>query len=130
MVDVPGWNRPLHCVCVHLSLHERGRRKQLDAIAERLEEIAARDMPVIVAGDFNDWRQRATSILEDSLGMSEVSVARGGRAARTFPSFLPLLRLDRIYMRGFEVLASQVHRGVPWSMLSDHLALSADLRRE
>lgn len=128
VVTVPGWRRNLHCLCVHLSLHERGRRKQLDAIAGRLSELAARGLPVIVAGDFNDWRQRATSILEGSLGMTEVSLVRGARAARTFPSFLPLLRLDRIYIRGFEVIHSQVHRGAPWSLLSDHLALSADLR--
>jgi len=42
---------------------------------------------------------------------------------------LPLLRLDRIYVRGFNVLASQVHRGAPWSLLSDHLAVSAELTR-
>ena len=128
-VAVPGWPHNLHCLCVHLSLHERGRRKQLDAIAGRLEQIVARGAPVIVAGDFNDWRQRATAILERGLGMTEVSTARGGRAARTFPSFLPLLRLDRIYIRGFEVVAAQVHRGAPWSLLSDHLALGADLKR-
>ena len=129
VVSVPGWRKNLHCVCVHLSLHERGRRKQLDAIAGRLEEIAARDMPIIVAGDFNDWRQRASSILEERLGMTEASVSHRGRAARTFPSVLPLLKLDRIYVRGFDVLGSKVHRGAPWSLLSDHLALSADLRR-
>jgi endonuclease/exonuclease/phosphatase family metal-dependent hydrolase len=128
-VAVPGWPHSLHCLCVHLSLHERGRRKQLDAIAGRLEQIVARGAPVIVAGDFNDWRQRATAILERGLGMTEVSTVRGGRAARTFPSFLPLLRLDRIYVRGFEVVAAQVHRGAPWSLLSDHLALGADLKR-
>ena len=128
-VAVPGWSQNLHCLCVHLSLHERGRRRQLDAIAGRLEQIVARGAPVIVAGDFNDWRQRATAILERGLGMTEVSTARGGRAARTFPSFLPLFRLDRIYVCGFEVVAAQVHRGVPWSLLSDHLALGADLKR-
>jgi endonuclease/exonuclease/phosphatase family metal-dependent hydrolase len=42
---------------------------------------------------------------------------------------LPLLRLDRIYVRGFKVAASQVHRGKPWSLLSDHLAVSAELER-
>ncbi len=61
--------------------------------------------------------------------MSEVSLARHGRAARTYPSLLPLLRLDRIYVRGFKITASQVHRGKPWSRLSDHLAVSADLER-
>jgi endonuclease/exonuclease/phosphatase family metal-dependent hydrolase len=129
VVRVPGWKRNLHCVCVHLSLHERGRRRQLDAIAARLEQFSGTRMPMIVAGDFNDWRGRATRLLEKSLGMTDVSVAAGGRQHRTFPSLLPILRLDRIYVRGFEVLRSEVHRGAPWSLLSDHLALSAELER-
>jgi endonuclease/exonuclease/phosphatase family metal-dependent hydrolase len=127
VVAVKGWRRNLHCVCVHLSLHERGRRRQLDAIAERLNDLASRNLPIIVAGDFNDWRHRASAVLEERLGMNEVSIARHGRAARTFPSLFPMLRLDRIYVRGFEVVSSQVHRGAPWSMLSDHLAVSAEL---
>jgi endonuclease/exonuclease/phosphatase family metal-dependent hydrolase len=49
VLSVPGWRRNLHCVCVHLSLHERGRRRQLDAIAARLEELAARGAPIVVA---------------------------------------------------------------------------------
>jgi endonuclease/exonuclease/phosphatase family metal-dependent hydrolase len=129
VVAVPGWPRNLHCVCVHLSLHERGRRRQLQAIGERLEELASRGLPIIVAGDFNDWRKRADAILHDRLGMSEVSTMRHGRAARTYPSLLPLLSLDRIYVRGFNVIATQVHRGAPWSLLSDHLAVSAELTR-
>jgi len=129
VLAVPGWRRNLHCVCVHLSLHERGRSRQLEAISGRLEELASRDLPIIVAGDFNDWRHRASSILERRLGMTEVSLARFGRAARTFPAMMPVLRLDRIYVRGFKVVASQVHRGKPWSMLSDHLAVSAELER-
>lgn len=129
VVTVPGWRRNLHCVCVHLSLHERGRRRQLDAIAERLETLARADSPMIVAGDFNDWRQRATRILENRLGMTEVSVAARGRHQRTFPSVLPLLGLDRIYVRGFDVVGAQVHRGRPWSLLSDHLAVSAEIAR-
>ncbi|MGH8705010.1 MAG: endonuclease/exonuclease/phosphatase family protein [Burkholderiales bacterium] len=129
VVTIPGWRRNLHCVCVHLSLHERGRRRQLDAIAARLEELASKDLPIIVAGDFNDWRRRATHILEGSLGMTEVSVAARGRHARTYPSVLPVLQLDRIYVRGFEVVGSRVHRGAPWALLSDHLAVSAELKR-
>jgi endonuclease/exonuclease/phosphatase family metal-dependent hydrolase len=129
VVAVPGWRRNLHCVCVHLSLHERGRNRQLEAISGRLEELASRELPMIVAGDFNDWRHRATAILERRLGMTEASVARHGRAARTFPSMLPLLQLDRIYVRGFKVAGATVHRGKPWSRLSDHLAISADLQR-
>ena len=71
----------------------------------------------------------AGGILERRLGMTEVSVAHHGRALATYPSVLPFLRLDRIYVRGFRVAASKVHRGKPWSMLSDHLAVSADIER-
>lgn len=130
VVRIPGWRRNLHCLCVHLSLHERGRRRQLDAIGARLEELVARDAPVIVAGDFNDWRQRASRILEQTLGMREVAVSAAGRHQRTFPSLFPVLKLDRIYVRGFEVVQTRVHRGAPWRMLSDHLAVSAELRRD
>lgn len=129
VVAVPGWTRNLHCVCVHLSLLEGGRRRQLEAISGRLEELASRNLPMIIAGDFNDWRHRASAILERRLGMTEVSLARHGRAPRTYPSLMPLLKLDRIYVRGFTVNSSQVHRGKPWSMLSDHLAVSAELAR-
>jgi len=51
VVSVPGWKRNLHCLCVHLSLHERGRRRQLDAIAARLEALADKRLPIIVAAD-------------------------------------------------------------------------------
>ena len=70
-----------------------------------------------------------TAILERRLGMTEVSVSHHGHALATFPSILPMLRLDRIYVRGFKVAAAQVHKGKPWSMLSDHLAVSAELSR-
>jgi endonuclease/exonuclease/phosphatase family metal-dependent hydrolase len=129
VMKVPGWKRNLHCVCVHLSLHERGRKRQLDAIIARLEKLVSRDSPTIVAGDFNDWRQRASRVLEDGLGMKDAAMVCSGRHGRTFPSLLPVLRLDRIYVRGFDVVNCNVHRGAPWSLLSDHLAISADLRR-
>ena len=50
-----------------------------------------------------------------------------GRPARTFPSTFPLLRLDRIYARGFDVSHAEVHHGLPWSRISDHAALSVEL---
>ena len=129
VLDVPGWRQELHCVCVHLSLHERGRRWQLEAIVERLSEPAARGLPIVVAGDFNDWRQRATRLLEERLGLVEVTSVYGERPARTFPSLLPVLRLDRVYVRGFNIVEASVHVGAPWSLLSDHLALGAVLKR-
>src|SRR5437763_2900826 len=97
VVAVPGWRRNLHCVCVHLSLHERGRSRQLEAISGRLEELASRDLPIIVAGHFNDRRHRPTAILARRPGPTEVSVAHPARAPPTFPSMLPLLPLAPNY---------------------------------
>ena len=114
---------------MHLSLHERGRNRQLEAISGRLEELASRDLPIIVAGDFNDWRHRATRDPPAAPRHDGGLGGARGRAARTFPSVMPILRLDRIYVRGFEVGVFARARGKPWSLLSDHLAVSAELRR-
>ena len=130
VVKVPGWKRNLHCLCVHLSLHERGRRRQLDAIAARLEALADKRLPIIVAGDFNDWRQRASRILEKSLGMTEVSVARGRPAqphlsracCRCSAWTASTCAASRCCARG--CIAAR-----PGRLLSDHLAVSAELER-
>jgi endonuclease/exonuclease/phosphatase family metal-dependent hydrolase len=37
------------------------------------------------------------------------------------------LSLDRIYVRGFNVGRADVHSGLPWSRISDHAALTAEL---
>jgi endonuclease/exonuclease/phosphatase family metal-dependent hydrolase len=126
-IEVPCLSQPLHCVCVHLSLFGRSRRRQIDALASQLELIVPAQAPLIIAGDFNDWRNRADRLLADRLSLTEVFADQGGRPQRTFPSALPVLRLDRIYTRGFDVAQSSAHFGRPWSKVSDHAALSAHL---
>ncbi|QDX81975.1 hypothetical protein B9N43_12390 [Denitratisoma sp. DHT3] len=126
-IRVPGWSQPLHCVCAHLSLFGRSRRLQMEALAVRLEKLIPPDAPLIIAGDFNDWRNRAHNHLAERLGLAEVFVGRGGRPARSYPAHLPLLCLDRIYVRGLGVATTEVHQGPPWSGISDHAALSASL---
>ena len=82
---------------------------------------------LIVAGDFNDWRNNAGRALIGGLGLAEVFRDQRGRPARTYPSALPLLRQDRIYARGFSVVRAEVHHGLSWSRISDHAARSAEL---
>jgi endonuclease/exonuclease/phosphatase family metal-dependent hydrolase len=130
-IEVPGLAQPLHCVCVHMSLFAHSRRRQYDALASRLETMVPDDAPLVIAGDFNDWRNRAHDLLAERLGLTEVFGAQDGsvscRPPRSFPCALPFLRLDRIYVRGFEIRATEVHFGPPWSRISDHAALSAFL---
>jgi endonuclease/exonuclease/phosphatase family metal-dependent hydrolase len=49
---------------------------------------------------------------------------------KTFPAKFPMLRLDRIYQRGFSVKRAHVLRGRPWSILSDHSPILAELELE
>ena len=124
-VAVPGLDQPLHCVCVHLSLFARSRRRQMDALASRIEDMVPADAPLLIAGDFNAWRNRADDLLADRLGLVEVFAGAGRRPTRSFPAALPMLRLDRIYQRGLVTVAARLHAGPPWSGISDHAALSA-----
>lgn len=126
-VSLPGLKGPVHCVCVHLGLTGGSRRRQMEALAERMERLAPGDTPLIIAGDFNDWRNRADDILGRRLGLTEVFSGGRGRPPRSYPSALPFFRLDRIYVRGFRVRQARVHFGEPWSRISDHAALTADL---
>jgi endonuclease/exonuclease/phosphatase family metal-dependent hydrolase len=114
----------LHCFCVHLGLMAGSRRRQMAALAERIEHFCP-EGPLIVAGDFNDWRNEAARFLVPRLGLED-SFGQG-RPARSFPAGFPLLRLDRIYVRGLLVRTAQVHAGSAWSRLSDHALLSARL---
>ena len=117
----------VHCVCVHLSLFGRSRKRQLNALADFLEARIAHDAPLIIAGDFNDWRNRADDLLAERLDLTEVFGGISGRPVRSFPAALPMFRLDRIYVRGFHIERTEVHHGRPWSLISDHAALSAHL---
>ena len=127
-INLPAFPVPAHCVCVHLSLFARSRRRQMDALAAYLESVAEPGAPLIIAGDFNDWRNEADTRLAHRLGLCEVFGGEGGDSGspgRSFPAKRPMLRLDRIYVRGFTVRQAKVHSGAPWSRISDHAALSA-----
>ena len=125
-IAVPGWAQRLHCVCAHLDLTARGRRIQVEAVCERIASLVPMEAPLVLAGDFNDWRSKASDAL-GHLGVMEVFELTQGRPARSFPARLPLLRLDRIYIRGFNVKYARVHRGDSWAKASDHAALTACL---
>ena len=76
----------LHCLNVHLGLFERGRKWQIHALCERIRATVPAGAPLVIAGDFNDWRHKANRLLVEELGVVEVFAAVRGRPARTFPS--------------------------------------------
>ncbi|KDO00024.2 MULTISPECIES: endonuclease/exonuclease/phosphatase family protein [Pseudomonas] len=115
----------LHTVCVHLGLDERQRQQQLRLLCALLHSLPG-DAPVIVAGDFNDWRQRADGVLLEC-GLREVFSQAYGQPARSFPARWPLLCLDRIYLRNARAHAPKVMARKPWTHLSDHLPLAVEV---
>lgn len=121
--------RRVHCICAHFGLFAKGRRVQTKALIEYVQNAIPHDAPLIIAGDFNDWRNQMSSELAVNLDVHDVFATHQGQSALSFPASLPLFRLDRIYVRGFSVLHSKVHIGGAWQRLSDHAALSTRLKR-
>ena len=115
----------LHCINVHLGLFERGRQWQIQALIDRIQLAVPRGVPMIIAGDFNDWRSKGDRALTEALDLQEVFGEVRGRPARTFPSMLPVFRLDRIYARGLRIVDAHVHYATRGARMSDHAALAA-----
>lgn len=128
VLRVPGWAGDVHAICVHLGLLAKHRLQQVNLMCE-LSNALPSNAPLIVAGDFNDWTQRANDVLGRCAAMDELFTLANGRPARTFPAFAPVLRLDRIYQRNLVCVEQRVLSKRPWSRLSDHAALFAELRR-
>jgi len=129
VIDVPGWPLPLHAICVHLGLTEQHRRNQVRKLVQVMTDEVPADASAVVAGDFNDWRNRASRVLAADAELHDVFAGGGGKPARTFPARWPLFRLDRIYVKHLVVGESRVLSKRPWSHLSDHAALACELER-
>ncbi len=118
----------IHLICVHLGLLESERKLQVTHLIEHIQRAIPLDEPFILAGDFNDWRGTAHKRLLAQLDVQEVHECANGRLARTYPAFLPLLSMDRIYVRGFHIEQCSSIAGSHWRDFSDHKALIAKVR--
>ena len=127
-LQIPGRPVNVHAICVHLSRSETHRTQQMAMLCNLVHTDVPDHHPLIVAGDFNDWRNRAGAQLARGAALREVFVQANGRPARTFPARLPLLRLDRIYVRNAIGHAPVVLPSHPWSHLSDHAPLAAEIK--
>jgi endonuclease/exonuclease/phosphatase family metal-dependent hydrolase len=115
----------IHLLCVHLGLFKAERKEQCKALIMRISEAVPENEPLLMAGDFNDWRMDISKPLAGELGIKEAFQAVEGQYARSFPAIRPSLCVDRVYFRGMEVDEVQCMHGKPWRMLSDHLPLFA-----
>ena len=126
-IDPNSPGTPVHLLCTHLNLMGGSRQKQLQKIQAWVASKIPAGEPIILAGDFNDWRGELAHQLEKNLGLIEVYQKIHGDHARTFPSVFPVLKLDRMHVRGFNVLGASLGTDSSWRTLSDHLGLVAEL---
>lgn len=125
-VDFPVAGKPLRCFCVHFGLLRRWRTRQAQSLCELVIAHTRTNEAVIIGGDFNDWRDHLTGVLEHNLGVRNALHTAGVDGARTYPSLMPLFALDRIYYRRVRLRTARILRGYPWSSLSDHAAVYAE----
>jgi len=116
---------PLHVFNVHLGLNEGQRKKQLKAIGALVQGRCSEGEAVVLAGDFNDWRQRLGSLVVDELGFENAMGMVAPDQSRTWHARRPLFSLDRICVKNLRVAEVGRLDGEPWSELSDHLPLFA-----
>ncbi|MBA2654612.1 MAG: endonuclease/exonuclease/phosphatase family protein [Gammaproteobacteria bacterium] len=126
IIQLPHTGESLHVICVHLGLLRFERDKQIQTLCDRIQDAIPVNEPLLIAGDFNDWRSRVTSQLELTLGLAEVFKTLRGSYARSFPAWQPTLAVDRIYYRGVKPELCKRFNQYPWRNLSDHLPLYAE----
>ena len=127
VVDTP--EGPLHLVHVHFGLSERERRWQAAQLVEHAEFQKSADLPTLIAGDLNDWRNTLGRRCFLAHGFHHATTPL--RRFRTFPAFLPLAAIDKIYYRGaLRVMETRVVRGRAARRASDHLPVVCDFHLE
>jgi endonuclease/exonuclease/phosphatase family metal-dependent hydrolase len=124
--DVLIGERVLRVIATHFGLHAAERRQQANRLMAALVEPVPSNRreahAVLLMGDLNEWRGRRGAILslDRRLGPSA--------APRTFPSWMPVLALDRIYADGRAILRDVgVYRSPLARLASDHLPLVGSL---
>jgi endonuclease/exonuclease/phosphatase family metal-dependent hydrolase len=117
----------LHVFNVHLGLNRWQRMSQVKQIATVMDEQCPAGEPLLLAGDFNDWRYDLDRFIVGEIGLRNAFADHEPAEVRTWHARRPLFNLDRIYTRNLRVgKAGRLH-GAPWSELSDHLPLYAEL---
>ncbi len=123
VIDSP--EGPFQLLHFHLGLAEKERHWQLNRLLGHHLIQESDDLPALVVGDFNDWRNTLCRGCLAERGFAQLTspISR----FRSFPAYLPLGSLDKAFTRGSIVLrhARIVHSPIA-RQASDHLPLVID----
>ncbi len=129
-------DKNLHFLVVHLGLIAASRQRQMAQLSQFIDrEIPAEDA-LIVAGDFNSpiapvrWAQNAFGMKPSHLLLPEKKprLLHALKKYATFPSRLPLLQLDHVFVRHAKITSLHVPAEPEWARMSDHLPLIAEIQ--
>jgi endonuclease/exonuclease/phosphatase family metal-dependent hydrolase len=116
---------PLHLVHWHLGLAEKERHWQVNHLLSHHLFRQAGELPVLVAGDSNDWRNTLAAGPFAKNGFEHVTAPAS--RFRTFPAYFPMGSLDKAFYRGSVFIHSaRVVRSALAKRASDHLPLVVD----
>lgn len=124
-IEIPGAEKQVVLANTHLDLTQQGRNKQADMLIRHM--LQESDYPWVLVGDFNDWNKKISPMIERQLGSKEVFKLMHGDYPRTFPSFFPMLSLDRIFLHKLQCTSAVALTGKHWKKLSDHIPLYVEI---
>ena len=123
VVDTPEGS--LHLVNWHLGLREKERRWQAVHLLSHGSFLEFAHLPTIIAGDYNDWRNTLDRHHFTPNGFQQATAPI--RRFRSFPSFLALAALDKVFYRGqIDIHHARIVRTAKARLASDHLPLVLD----
>lgn len=123
VVDTPFG--PIHLVNWHLGLAENERHWQVAHLLDHRLFAEGNGLPTIIAGDTNDWRNTLAAGRLGETALRQVSTPPS--RFRTFPAWLPLGALDKVFCcERVRVHSAHVVRTQAARRASDHLPLVVD----
>ncbi|MFO0910422.1 MAG: endonuclease/exonuclease/phosphatase family protein [Isosphaeraceae bacterium] len=116
---------PLHLAHAHLGLAEDERHWQVLHMLEHPLFRESGDLPTVVVGDLNDWRNTLAHGPFGRHGFHQVTAPRS--RFRSFPAYWPVVSLDKAFVRGpVEVRHARIVHSAMARVASDHLPLVID----
>lgn len=123
--------RPINLLNTHLGLDHRERMLHTETVLGRdwIAE-ASENGATVLCGDFNALpRSLVYQRLTRSLRDAQLLVPHKRAALATFPSLLPIMRIDHVLVSSqVDVRACEVVRGWRTRLASDHLPIVAELQ--
>jgi endonuclease/exonuclease/phosphatase family metal-dependent hydrolase len=118
---------PLRLVNWHLGLADRERHWQVETLLGHASFCAYSDMPTLIAGDFNDWRDTLHRGALSQACLTQITTPAS--RFRSFPAYMPVGSLDKAFCCGrVKVEKAHVVKSALTRKASDHLPLVVDFQ--